>query len=154
MSIELRIKLSESQESVYYSLDHQYEQICPQTQENSPFGNFHGNDMVNNNPADDGYSVVKELDNNTIEEYRPERVHHKCGGEKVTSRNYYQEIPRPSQVDYDDSSGFVSAGFDYVDTRECCQFKLQPSDLQHSDSECHHLDQSRKVFDETNNDKM
>lgn len=159
MAVDFRVSVSESKESVYVSLDQEYERLNSQT----PFivgakytipmknyENFHSDGNSDNAIDNDGYTIVKEPGSNINEECH-ERVI-QCCNDKLTLNNNHHQISQLSPINCDDSSGFVSAGFD-LDKSDQSRFEFQPHML-HTDSEEGQVDQSRNVFDDTYNKEV
>ncbi len=116
--------MSESKESVYFSLDHEYEQVKSQTTPFSKSTVAKYENIYTNNPGDcstddDGYTIVKESDGNNGDECHSRAITQRPPI-SITCKSHYTMC---SEFDGGDSSGFISAGFDHENE---IHFKFSP----------------------------
>jgi len=134
--------ISESKESIYYQLDDKSSVKAEKVYSMPKAGACHRNFRTNNTKDDDSYSKTEEVFR-TIRENHTTRAFKTCT-ENTVFENVHHQISQELPIDYDDSSGFESAGIDYIEKN---YYKFPPYMLQ-GGSDKHQLEQSSNILDD------
>ena len=117
VTVDFRPDISQSKESVYFQLDHEYETLneiaSSKNLYSSPKTNICSSKLKADTTIDsDGYSTIEVVVARATE--NNSKAIKTCTG-KLMLDNKHHKISQDTPIEIDDSSGFESAGFDYVD---------------------------------------